>query len=177
MEALADTYGGPYQYLRTKLKLEPEDEKKAQALNITLRNAFTQALVEMLPELDDVSYHHETRIPFYPLRRRDGNAIALYSPHHSLGVRQGCFNEGSPGRQLFLELMEWILQDGFKTANEPLLFTQPDELAHTGLDPVEFAKDQPHPLATASLGYVKGFARVATILAFFCMGVLRNMWI
>ena len=60
MEALADAYGGPYQHLRTKLKLEPEDEK-AQALSITLRNAFTKALAEMLPELDDVSYHYETR--------------------------------------------------------------------------------------------------------------------
>ena len=73
--------------------------------------------------------------------------------------------------------MELILQDGFETANEPLLLAQPDELAHTGLDPVEFVKDQPRPLAIASLGYVEGFARVATILAFFCIGALRNLWI
>ena len=81
-----------------------------------------------------------------------------------------------PGWRLFLEVMELILQDGFKTANELLIFTQPDELAHTGLAPVEIAKDQPHPLATANLGYVKGFARVTTILAIlhWC---IEKMWI
>ena len=150
--------------------------KKAQALSTTLRNAFAKALAEMLPELDDVSYHHETRIPF--IHSEDEMATHLPNILHiaACAYDKAVSTKDPLGRRLFLELMELILQDGFKTANEPLLFTQPDELAHTGLDPVEFVKDQPHPLATASLGYVKGFARVTTILAF-CIGALRKMWI
>ena len=61
---------------------------------------------------------------------------------------------------------------GFKTANEPLLMSQPEELAHLGLTIAAGSEAVSHPLATASLGYVKGFARSLTIIT-----VLHWCWI
>ena len=127
-------------------------------------------------ELGDVSYHHEASILF--IHSEDEMATQLpYILHITAWAYDKAASMKDPlGRHLFLELMELILQECFETATEPLLFTQPDELAHMGLDPVEFVKDQPHPLATASLGYVKGFARVAAILAFLRWRI-EKMWI
>ena len=74
-----------------------------------------------------------------------------------------------PGPQLWKLLLEFYLLDGFKTSNEPLLVSQPDELAHQGLVQ-NFPGEPDGTLACASLGYVKGFARTTSALAiaYFC---------
>jgi hypothetical protein len=64
--------------------------------------------------------------------------------------------------------MDQYLTDGFETAGDPLFVTQPETLWNQGLVRLW---DCPEPLATASLGYMKGMARTNTLLSFlhWCM--------
>jgi len=63
--------------------------------------------------------------------------------------------------------MELIAEHGFKTANEPLLGTQPEMLAHRGLNNItEVSTIVPNPLASQSIGYIKGLGRTSTMAAF-----------
>ena len=78
-----------------------------------------------------------------------------------------CSHKDPPGKLLSVPLMELIAEHGFKTANEPLLGTQPEVLAHRGLvniNPV--SQNVPHPLASQSIGYIKGLGRTSTLMAF-----------
>jgi len=63
--------------------------------------------------------------------------------------------------------MEFISEYGFKTASEPLIGTQPEALAHRGLTNINVvAPNLPNPLASQSIGYIKGLGRVTTVMAF-----------
>ena len=168
MGAIVSHFGGPYQYLKHYLKLEPETADDVQK-SMDLRNQFTNSMMQLLPESDTVLYHHDTMVP--QIQSDDDMATTTPICFHmiSLGYdAPGCSTKDPPGQRLFLELLELILLDGFKTSNEPLLVTQPDELAHLGLKQPDDESGQAgdHPLAVASLGYIKGLARTQTILAF-----------
>ena len=85
-----------------------------------------------------------------------------------------CSVKDPPGILLSKNLFELMIDNGFCTASEPLLVYQPEELAHRNLPIPAFLSEglQPNqtPLATQSLGYVKGLARtqVATAWCVMC---------
>ncbi len=161
IDGIGVTFGGPYQYLKHHLKLEPKDETERQA-SLQLRDAFTNAMDDMFPELQDTLYHHESKMP--PIITDDDMAVSQPVAVHitSLGYDLAASTKDPPGTQLFTELVDLYLTDGFKTSNEPLLVTQPGELAHLGLQ----LPQAQGTLATASLGYIKGLARTSSVLAF-----------
>ena len=71
-----------------------------------------------------------------------------------------------PRSTVALEILDQILNDGFVTAGDVLLVTQPQELLNEEAHPIlhvgsSFAK----PLRSFSLGYVKGMARCTTLLS------------
>ena len=67
--------------------------------------------------------------------------------------------KAAPGKDVTRQLSENYLKDGFVTAGEPLLVTQPEELQHPH-DTCMLATHAPH-----SVGYIKGQARSLTVLA------------
>ena len=161
-------HGGPYQYLSANLMLDADlADPIACESSLKLQNDFAKDLCTYFPELDDVLYHHETHVP--SLKSDDDMATSSPICFHisALGYCAPlCSEKDPPGSHEFLELLDLVLADGFKTANEPLLVTQPDELSHQRLARSPFCGSETHPLATASLGYVKGLRRTQTILAF-----------
>ena len=160
MGEIASTFGGPYQYLKHHLKLEPNDADERDK-SIALRDSFTAAMEQMFPELPDMLYHHESKMT--GVSEEDlGQTPPTCCHMTALGHDLAASTKDPPGTQLFGELIDMYLTDGFKTSNEPLLVTQPDELAHLGLKLPEVQGT----LATASLGYIKGFARTSSMLAF-----------
>jgi hypothetical protein len=78
-----------------------------------------------------------------------------------------CSHKDPPGQDLCIPLTETILIEGFKTASEPLIGTQPESLGHRGLininDQELGGPGMAHPLASQSLGYIKGLGRTSTI--------------
>ena len=175
MSEIANTYGGPYQYLSAQLQLVSDDKPNNNPKHrIALRNKFAQDLVAFFPENETTVYHHETKVP----QLANDEDMANQLPHcfhiSALGYDAPlCSMKDPPGKDLFLKLVDLYVTDGFKTANEPLLVNQPDELAHLGLTAV-LCEGILHPLGTASLGYVKGLARSLTVL---CMAhwVMEHM--
>jgi hypothetical protein len=147
--------------LKHHLKLEPTDETERQA-SLQLRDAFTNGMDAMFPELQDTLYHHDTKIP--SIVTDDDMAVTQPLVVHitALGYDLAASTKDPPGTQLFAELIDLYLTDGFKTSNEPLLVTQPSDLAHLGLR----LPQAQGTLATASLGYIKGLARTQSMLAF-----------
>ena len=174
MEDIANHHGGPYQFLAAELKLPSGSADTQDAADVkeslVLRNAFTEYLTTTLPEMDSLLYHHDMKLP--SIKNDDEMAVTnpLLLHVSSLGCSLDCSSKDPPGKPLFMELISLMLMHGFKTANEPLLVTQPDSLAHVGLQQPCFVTEAgvSHPLAVASLGYVKGFARSLTALALLC---------
>ena len=164
-------YVDPYRYLKHHLLLQPTDQHSKQA-SLDVRNAFTEHLTTTYKELDDVCYHHNSKLPSITSDEEMGNTTPLCFHISALGYDLECSQKDPLGMKLFEELVElyWIF--GFKTANDPLLLSQPEELAHLGLTIAAGSEAVSHPLATASLGYVKGFARSLTIIT-----VLHWCWI
>ena len=97
----------------------------------------------------------------------------------ALGFDSDCSLKPPPGRDLFKQLSEHILQDGFLTSGEPLLVVQsrpepegPDGASHATTLKAPWPSQGPGPsLAATSLGYLKGMARVTTTLV-----IIHRAW-
>ena len=59
MSALADNYGGPYQYLQKHLLFDDAHQTEASKV---ARDRFTMHLAVQFPELDQYLYHHNTKL-------------------------------------------------------------------------------------------------------------------
>ena len=165
MICIGDKYGGPYNYLREHFDLEPWGEDQMSA-SIQKRNSFAMWLARGFPEADQCVYHNQTHVPAHNLNDM-ATQIPLCFNVWKLGYDQACSLKPPPGKKLFLELVERYLMEGFKTANEPLIITQPNEIAHLGLvkDLQADSISTNGVLATHSLGYIKGFARTQSLFA------------
>jgi hypothetical protein len=73
---------------------------------------------------------------------------------------EACSVKPPPGRDVFRQLCEHIMKDGFVTSGEPLLVSQPEDLQV----PVEPPQEAPMGHGPHSLGYIKGQARSTTLL-------------
>lgn len=120
---------------------------------------------------DDTVYHVDRIIPCI-----DTEAVAHAIPicfHISMfGFSKSCTTKPPPFLETFWELYDEIFKDGFITCGDPIFIQQPAEI----LDGVRDAEDnvvgplfpasQPgeKALFCQSLGYVKGMARVTTLL-------------
>jgi len=160
-------YGSPYNYLKEELKLgcgTPSDI--AESLN--LRNDFAHWMWTTFPEKEDQSYHHHGLIP--SVKESDMAEIPPLCVHTtSLGYDLSASLKPPPGQHTADQLIERYLLDGVVTVSEPGWIVQPSELAHMSLSPLPGPSDQGYvvgQLAVASLGYVKFWARVCTLLGF-----------
>ena len=174
MNCIGDKYGGPHNYLREHFDLEPVGEAQMSA-SISNRDAFAMWLAHEFPEADQCVYHNQTHLPALKSENDMAVQIPLCFNVWKLGYDKACSLKPPPGKKVFLELVERYLMEGFKTANEPLLITQPSEIAHLGLlkdlQADSTSTYEAGVLATHSLGYIKGFARTQSLFA-----VLHFCW-
>ena len=152
LDGLMRSYGGPAQYLWQSL---PSESDVA---------AFAKYLWEAYPEMDDQYYHHSEKIP--PVSAADLGTTPPVCLHVSaLGFDKACSFKPPPGRALFMQLLEQYLTDGFVSQGEPLMIVQS---RGTGLPdnhcPWSSDGDNQGPLPCFSVGYLKGMARVTTLM-------------
>ena len=128
--------------------------------SITAKNEFHDYLKQAFPEKDDVHYEHGMLDQILEMER--AGALPQCVHVSALSFLPACSLKPPPGCDVTDQLVGEILQDGFITASEPLLVTQPAELAYLreGEDARAFY-----------LGYAKGQARAVTILCIllYCM--------
>ncbi|CAE7298363.1 unnamed protein product [Symbiodinium sp. CCMP2592] len=135
--------GGPVQYL----------EKHAEAAG------FREWLLDHFPLQDEFHYSHEKNLQ--PIEEKEMSDVLPLTVHVSaLGFSRECSLKPPCGLDLMMTLCDLYLKDGFTTAGEPLLVLQQ-------VTP-SISKDLPaldeDGLQTFSLGYLKGFARAASLL-------------
>lgn len=148
-------HGGPYQFLHHQM---PDIEK---------RNGFVHWLFDMFKLQDDVPYHKSSIIPAC-----DPEVIGQQPPRcfhiAAFGFDSECTSKSAPFEDVCTDIMEEILKDGFVTSGDPLIVQQPVEYMNGELKlDVLWKPDEQgvSVLHTQSLGYIKGMARVSTILA------------
>ena len=150
MKEVGQLHGGPSQYLRSMTH-----EQKCD---------FAKWLWRTFPERHDILYHDSRDIP--SVQEDDlGSTPATHIHLTSLGFDNDCSLKPATGRELFCSLIEQYLQDGFVTASEPLLVVQSrPPISYENL-PVLRSGVKGGALPTFSLGYLKGFARVSSLMA------------
>ena len=149
--------GGPTKWLLGKLDT---DECK---------HSFTYWLWDVFPEKDDVFYQRHVSLETVKSEEELKNNSNFLSVHPAmLGYEPGCTLKPPIGSAKFIAILDQLMIDGFVTGTEPLLINLPDAIhnnrsppwgAHGGLLP-------PH-----SLGFIKGNARVSTLLALLCFAM------
>ena len=145
-------YGGPRQYLLAQL---PDHSSQ---------NAFAHWLWTEFPERDDIFYNHNQTFETLATEAEMATSSPLIFHVAALGYLTKCSHKPPPGMQKFGLLLEQYLLDGFVTSTEPLLLSQPPSLQALGLVQLWGSPGEP-VLPTASLGYMQGQARTATLLA------------
>ena len=163
MAKLMNEFGGPQQFLDHEFMLKAR--KGVELVRSTeIRNAFAEWLWKTFPESDDQVYHHDTLIPAVP---EADFAQQLPTCFHvsAFGYEHGCSIKPPPGKDVFLQLCDRYLLEGFVTSSQPLLVVQPAEIAHN-LMLIALPPDQhPGQLKIHSVGFVKGRARVTSMYA------------
>ena len=158
IETLVRPFGGPGQYLRAHLQ------------DLSELKLFAQWLWDTFPEKDEVFYHHSAEIP--PVAENDIGTTAPTALHlTALGFDTDASHKPPPGMSLFSMLMEQILRDGFITSSEPLLVLQSRPAETIPLLPAYGHYGGDMKLKTFSVSYMKGCARVSTLMA-----ILHALW-
>ena len=149
------TFRSPAFYLRVKLD-SPEKQQ-----------VFAYALMQMLPERDDLFYQHQRDIP-HVTACEIGSATPLVVHIAAGGFMVVCSMRPFPSIEVFCQLVENIMADGLETSSEPLLVIQPDELVDNNVE-MSWPGLPAHeaPLKGFSIGYTKGMARMCTALSLF----------
>ena len=119
-------------------------------------------------------YHHDRMIPSVDPEMRAGSTPLCFHLI-AFGFSKECTTKPAPFHETAIELMEEIVKDGFVTASDPLIVHQPVELLQPRYDDdlrllseeIRWTPSAPTEpvLNTMSLGYVKGMARVCTVLS------------
>ena len=109
LKIIMDKFSGPAQYL--------------QALTAQERQDFIDYLWQYFPEREDSLYHYDRDLP--PVEEGEiGMTPATIVHVAALGFDSDCSLKPPPGKELFRQLSEHMLQDGFLTSGEPLLVVQ-----------------------------------------------------
>ena len=127
-------------------------------------NEFANHLWTYYPEQDDTSYHHSARLE--PTSEKDWAQTPPTCVHLcSLGFAKDCSLKPIPGTELWMQLTEQFLADGFLSSGEPLLVVQSVDVSKPEWKIMWAELDPSGPLKSFSLGYVKGMARVSCLFA------------
>jgi hypothetical protein len=149
LKVIVGKFIGPAQYLQALTDQEKQD--------------FVDYLWQYFPERDDLLYHYGRDLP--PVEEGDiGMTPATIVHVAALGFDADCSLKPPPGKELFRQLSEHMLQDGFLTTGEPLLVVQSHEPAISLNAPWPSPGGSGPGLVAASLGYLKGMARSVTAL-------------
>ena len=148
--------GGPTKWLLGKLDT---DRRK---------HFFTYWLWDTFPEKDDVFYQHQASLEMVKSEEELKNNSNFLSVHPAtLGYEPGCTLKPPIGSAKFIAILDQLMIDGFVTGTEPLLINLPDAI-HNDRTPPWGASGV---LAPHSLGFIKGNARVSTLLALLCFAM------
>ena len=151
-------YGGPRQYL---LMRYPSPE---------LLRGFHDTIMQQLPPKDDIAYHN------------DKNLTEVESEHDIAGHRPMCLHpamfsfheksslKGHPEGATCEKLCDQILIDGFVSSGDDLLVAPLQQVTLVDF-PSAFQNPTPTDpsMVAFSVGYVKGSARMSTLLAIISM--------
>ena len=142
--------GGPTKWLLGKLDTDE------------LKHSFTYWLWEVFPEKDDVFYQHQASLETVTSEEELKNNSNFLSVHPAmLGYEPGCTLKPPIGSAKFIAILDQLMIDGFVTGTEPLLINLPDSIQNARSPPWgAHGSLPPH-----SLGFIKGNARVSTLLA------------
>lgn len=140
MRDIGSTYGGPAQYLRSKLADEND------------RAEFARQLDEQFPACDDQHYEDKKHLPPVKDDELVGTPPLCIRPSN-LGFSMDHSLRPYPTNETFFALVEQFLVDGFLTSGDPLWFACEDS---------EDNKNEPLP--TFWVGYIKGMARACSLL-------------
>ena len=136
--------------------------------SIESRTEFAKYLYEIFPESDDIYYHQDARLP--PVSEADMGTSPPLPVHLSmLGITADCSNKPYPGEDVFGQLSDNFAVDGFMTSSEPLMVSQSRD--GEVLASMSQAQMGSGTLCHFSLGYIKGFARVSSIMCW-----VHRMW-
>ena len=154
MAWICETHGGPRQFLQTRYDTT---EKLCN---------FQAALLQMLPLRDDVVYQSTDALAGASVEEYERVAppAAVFHPA-MFSFANGGSVKGHPEQNTAIKLTEHLARDGFVTTVEPLLVTSVHDRA---LD--ELPK-MPNGVTSFSVGFVKGSARMSTLLAILTMFV------
>ena len=159
MGELCDVYHSPFEYLTNNLDLTTKPEVANEK-----QSAFTAWLYDTFPENEcDHVHHTESCLPLVT-EADEADTPATVVHIAALGIKHGCSSKPPPGRKLFMELIEQFMVAGFVTTTQPLKCTQPESLAHQNFPALWTAPPGKMPLGIQSLGYIKGRARVTSVM-------------
>ena len=152
MKSILQQYpAGPGSYLEDKMKTTAEKVR------------FAAWLVDTWPERADICYHHEQVVPSVL-----EDELAQSPPHaihvSSFSWSDGCGVKPPPGRDLALNLMAMFVKDGFITSGDVILMAQPLAVEKAA-DELSSLWGSESALKPFSLGYLKGRARLTSLLA------------
>ncbi|CAK0907391.1 unnamed protein product, partial [Prorocentrum cordatum] len=122
--------------------------------SFTAKKEFLEYLKRVFPEKDDVHYEHGVLDPILEMDRAGSLPQCVHVS--ALSFLPACSLKPPPGCDVTDQLVGEIFQDGFVTASDPLLVTQPAELASLSED---------DDARGFYLGYAKGQARAVAILS------------
>lgn len=151
MQMVCKLHGGPRQYLQHRVGTA--DEAKAQ---------FYDALVKLVPPDDTVAYHTEKHVPATEERNMGTTLPSIFHPSHFAWSDESSM-KGHPEACIAVRLTEEFVKDGFITSSEPLLITLMNSIEPAVCGPL-FPAAGGQALDPFSLGFVKGSARVTTLL-------------
>ena len=143
-------HGGPIQFLKACMN-DTKDK-----IN------FLRHLWDTYPECDDIAYHDEAKIP--PVTEAEmGSTLPVPLHITKFGWDDDCSLKPPTGADTFERIIGEVLQDGVVTAGEPLLVVQTRAPAsYEGLPSFGMKTS---PLPTCSLAYVKGMARISSVIS------------
>ena len=154
MKQACKIHGGPRQFLQNELESLPKQKD------------FFEWLMQALPFGKSVAYQAE-----YPLPEVDFERLGLAEKPFLLHPAAFSWEDrsslkGPPDSKVCLQLAEEILTDGFLTANDSVLVAPMEPRS----EPLSFGPPLPaspgqQAIAAFSIGYVKGSARIMTLMA------------
>ena len=157
--SIIKNYGSCYKFIENKLMLDAtSDEGRAKSLE--LQNAHAAWLWEEFPESDQVPYHTDTLLPGVTPSEM-GSTTPLVVHITKMGYSKLSSVKPPPGEDVFKSLVERYAIDGFLTQSEPGWCSQPDQLAHLGLDKLPPTSS----LNVHSIGCVKFWGRICSLHA------------
>ena len=149
--------GGPGPYVRSILAAPGEAQK------------YADWLWDFFPEDPCIHYEYHRQMPSVDESAQAETPPLCLHPA-TLGYSEKCSLKPLPTLEVYEELSHQILQDGFMTQTEPLLFAQVLENMNTGCEPPWKAQD-PQPMKPFQVPFTKGSARTLTLHA-----LLLEVW-